>query len=304
MKPITKLLLAFELCSLAFCAETADKESKPESQEPVSASEQSTAKDIANYEKGGELERDPSEVPVDAPKDLKLILCIGQSNMAGRAKPTEADLQTVPNVYKLNRDDKWVAAKAPYHFDKAVAGVGPIDDFVKLYLKDHPEDNIGVIPCAVGGSAVSTWLPGNGKHEPGKNYSRALARAKIAQANGKFIAILWHQGETDAAKSSEDKLKGTYAERVKSVAEGLRRGLGNENIPFIVGEIGRWRRGDGDHAAKINPCINKVPQLIPLCACVSSEGLKNQDRHHFNREGQQKLAKRYYEAFQELTNEK
>ena len=48
----------------------------------------SSAQEIARYESGGELARDPAEKPVDAPKDMKLILCIGQSNMAGRATST------------------------------------------------------------------------------------------------------------------------------------------------------------------------------------------------------------------------
>ena len=73
----------------------------------------SSAQDIARLESGGELARDPAEKPVDAPKDMKLILCIGQSNMAGRAKPTDEDRSVVANAYKLNRDNKWVAAKTP-----------------------------------------------------------------------------------------------------------------------------------------------------------------------------------------------
>jgi len=63
----------------------------------------STADDIARYESGGQLAADPTEVPVDAPKDMRLILCIGQSNMAGRAKPTDEDRAVVMNAYKLNR---------------------------------------------------------------------------------------------------------------------------------------------------------------------------------------------------------
>lgn len=46
---------------------------------------------------------------------------------------------------------------------------------------------------------------------------RRRPRAKTAQENGEFVAVLWHQDETDAAK-----------------------------VPVIVGEIGRWMRNDGD----------------------------------------------------------
>lgn len=261
----------------------------------------STAADIARYERGGMLERDPAEVVVDAPKDMKLILCIGQSNMAGRGKFLDDDREIVPNAYKLNRDGQWVAAKSPYHFDKQVAAVGPVDDFVKLYLKDHPGESVGVVPCAVGGSAISTWAPA-GKNGTGKNFAVALERAKTATNNGRFIAILWHQGETDAAKSDAERLMKTYPGRVKAIAEALRRELGDDAIPFIVGEIGRWMRPDGDHAARINPCISKVAEIVPRCGVASSEGLTNQDRHHFDRESQRKLAARYYEQYKKLSH--
>ena len=114
----------------------------------------SSADDIARYEAVGELARDPAEKPVDAPKDMKLVLCMGQSNMAGRAKMSDADREVVPRAYKLDRDGRWVAAKAPYHFDKTVAAVGPVDEFVRRYLADHPGESIGVVPCAVGGESV------------------------------------------------------------------------------------------------------------------------------------------------------
>ena len=70
----------------------------------------SSADDIARYEAVGELARDPAEKPVDAPKDMKLVLCMGQSNMAGRAKMSDADRKVVPRAYTLDRDGRWVAA--------------------------------------------------------------------------------------------------------------------------------------------------------------------------------------------------
>ena len=80
----------------------------------------------------------------------------------------------------------------------------------------------------------------------------------------------------------------------------LRKELGEGDIPVIAGEIGRWMRPDGDHAARINPGIGKIPSLLPKSAVVSSEGLSNQDRHHFDREAQRILGGRYYDAFKSL----
>ena len=261
----------------------------------------STAQEIARFESGGALARDPAEKPVDAPKDMKLVLCIGQSNMAGRAKMSDADREVVPRAYKLDRDGRWVAAKAPYHFDKKVAAVGPVDEFVKRYLADHPGESVGVVPCAVGGSPLVSWTPGE-KGRRGANLRVALERARAAKANGSFIAVLWHQGETDAAKATAEQLAEYYPRDFKAMVEAVRGEIGD--VPVIAGEIGRWMRRDGDHAAKINPTINSLTNTVPNCAVVSSEGLKNQDAHHFDREGQRVLGGRYYDAFKKCQTPK
>ena len=46
--------------------------------------------------------------------------------------------------------------------------------------------------------------------------------------------------------------------------------------------------------------VDIIPSLLPRSAVVSSEGLANQDRHHFDREGQRILGGRYYDAFKSL----
>ena len=45
----------------------------------------STAEAIAAYEGTAETARDPAEKEVEAPKDMKLVLLVGQSNKIGRA---------------------------------------------------------------------------------------------------------------------------------------------------------------------------------------------------------------------------
>ncbi len=236
--------------------------------------------------------------PKAVPRDLHLILCIGQSNMAGRGAMTDADREPVANAFKFDRDNRWMPACAPYHFDKTVAAVGPVDGFVKRYLADHPGVSVGVVPCAVGGSGVSSWSASR-SGKKGKNLVTALARAQAASSNGTFVAVLWHQGETDAAKWDVARIAERYPGSVASVAQAVRAVVGAE-VPFIAGEIGRWMRKDGDHAGKINPAIRSLPQRIARCAVVSSEGLNAQDAHHFDREGQRVLGERYYEAWKEL----
>ena len=135
--------------------------------------------------------------------------------------------------------------------------------------------------------------------EKGKNLETALARAAAAATNGSYVAILWHQGETDAEKWSAARFRKEYVADVESVAQAVRKVTG-EDVPFLAGEIGRWLRKDGDHAERVNPFTNLIPTKVPHSAVVSSEGLANQDPHHFTRESQLELGARYYAAWKDL----
>src|SRR4051812_37821804 len=94
----------------------------------------------------------------DVPPKLKLFLLIGQSNMAGRGIPEAEDQQTHPRIWMLNKELSWVPAKDPMHFDKpAIVGVGPGFPFAKRLAEAYPSINIGLVPCAVGGSGIDDW---------------------------------------------------------------------------------------------------------------------------------------------------
>lgn len=66
-------------------------------------------------------DRNPGDVSLD------LYLLIGQSNMAGRGVITNKyKEQRNENVWMLNKENTWVPARNPLHFDKPkIAGVGP-----------------------------------------------------------------------------------------------------------------------------------------------------------------------------------
>ena len=54
-------------------------------------------------------------------------------------------------VGKLDKQNRWVPAVPPLHFDKPrIAGVGPGDGFGQALAEAFPKKTIGLIPCAVG----------------------------------------------------------------------------------------------------------------------------------------------------------
>ena len=217
-----------------------------------------------------------------------LILLVGQSNMSGRA-PLDSGEKTNPRILMLDRENQWVVAKDPLHFDKPkVAGVGPGLAFAKALLKHLPRgERIGLIPCAWGGSPISVWQPDSVylHHHP---YDEAVARTRAAMQDGVLTAILWHQGESD----NSPKKAAAYLDEVSQLVERLRHDLAAPGVPFIAGEIGYFHKEN-----YINPVIDKIPSVVPRSGVVSAKGLTDKgDKTHFNTASARELGKRYARA--------
>ncbi len=201
-----------------------------------------------------------------APKQMKLFLLIGQSNMAGRGKVEAQDQVVNPRIFMLTKDLQWVPAKDPVHFDKGSAGVGLCSQFARDVLKADPNATIGLIPCAVGGTSLDQWKTG------GPLNSTAVTRTKEAMKQGQLAGILWHQGESD---SGNPKNVATYADRLAVMIAQLRTDLQAEKVPVVLGEL--------IHEHKSNDSINVelavAAKKIPMCTLVSSEGLGKKQLH-------------------------
>jgi Carbohydrate esterase, sialic acid-specific acetylesterase len=222
-----------------------------------------------------------------APDGMQLFLLIGQSNMAGRGKVEPQDEATNPRIFMLTKERAWVPARDPVHFDKPVAGVGLCSEFARVLVKADAKITVGLVPCAVGGTSLDQWKPG------GKLYNEAVARAREAMKKGTLTGILWHQGEADSA---HEKVA-TYGERFAAMIAQLRKDLGEENVPVMVGELGRFRAA----STEFNEALPDVVKRVPRCALVSAEGLvANKDQLHFDAPSLRTFGTRYAEAFQKL----
>lgn len=221
-----------------------------------------------------------------APKDMKLFLLIGQSNMAGRGKVEPQDQVVNPKILMLTKDLQWVPAKDPLHFDKPAAGVGLGSQFARDVSKADPTATIGLIPCAVGGTSLDQWKAG------GALYKDAITRAKEAMKNGKLAGILWHQGESDSGSPAN---VASYADRFSTMIGQLRKDLQADKVPVVVGEL--------IHGYKTNDSINaQLPDAVKKVApsgLVSSEGLGNKALH-FNSADLRTFGQRYATEYLKL----
>jgi Carbohydrate esterase, sialic acid-specific acetylesterase len=224
----------------------------------------------------------------ETPRDLSLVLLIGQSNMAGRAAIEPQDIVPIPGVFKLDAESQWVPAIDPLHFDKPkVAGVGLGREFARTLVKARPGAQIGLIPAAVGGTSLDQWKVG------GELYNQALARLRVAQKSGKLVAILWHQGEAD---SSREERASSYASRWIVMMKQLRIDAGAPNVPIVAGEIGEYLHRTYAHV--VNEQIDSLPKLLDHVASAPVKGLTaGPDGLHFDSASQREFGRRYAAAF-------
>ncbi len=227
-------------------------------------------------------------------RDFHLYILAGQSNMAGRGKVQQQDMQTHPRVYVLNQDDEWEPAKDPLHFDKpGIVGVGPGLAFGKAMAEHKKRVKIGLIPCAAGGSPISSWTKG-GYHNQTKShpYDDALRRAGIAMQSGVIKGIIWHQGESDS-KPEQAKV---YQAKLEELIANFRRELGDDDLPFVVGTLGDFYVARNPNAKTINTILRKIPLTVTNTACADARSLTpKDDLVHFDAKSERELGRRYAE---------
>lgn len=221
--------------------------------------------------------------------NFHLYLLVGQSNMAGRGEIDSLSTPNNPRIVMLTKDNQWITAKDPLHFDKPkVVGVGPGLAFAKklLAFEEDKSVRIGLIPCAVGGTSIDMWQPGKDAYDRQYfPYDDAIKRLHVAMQDGVVKGIIWHQGEAD---SREERAK-VYIGKLQELIHRFRNEIGNPTVPFVAGELGYYR----DNYMLINRELKKLPETVPFSAVATSERLTHKgDGTHLNSESARKLGER------------
>ena len=224
------------------------------------------------------------------------FLLIGQSNAAGRGFLTEAEkLDTCGGRLKVLRNGRWQTMFRPVNPDRSFSGTCLAESFAKAYAEAHPDVEVGVIPCADGGTRISQWLPGE------LLFDNAVNCAKLAMRTSSLRGILWHQGEGDCAEDA----CGLYEERFIHMMDSLRRELNLPDVPILVGGLGSYlaQYAASPNLIKNHPVLNQILEKLGdeyhRCAFVSAEGLgSNPDFLHFSAASLQEFGLRYYKAFE------
>ncbi|GEM_PF-1065876 len=220
------------------------------------------------------------------------FLLLGQSNMAGYAKTQDSDRVEDPRVLVLGYDNnprlgrvtnEWDIACPPLH-PAWLDAIGPGDWFGKTMIQKVPAgDTIGLIPCAISGEKIETFMKSGGS-----KYDWIINRAKLAQQKGGVIeGIIFHQGESNNGDPN-------WPGKVATLVEDLRKDLNLGDVPFLPAEL-PYTGGCAGH----NKLVNQLPSLISNCYVVSANGLviDPDDTYnlHFSHDSTVTLGKRYAE---------
>ncbi|KAL0325510.1 UNVERIFIED_CONTAM: putative carbohydrate esterase [Sesamum radiatum] len=233
----------------------------------------------------------------NASQDKSIFILAGQSNMAGRGgidagvwnEYVPPECQSSPKILRLNSEHKWEEARPPLHRDIDIlkaCGIGPGLAFANSILKKNISiGDIGLVPCAIGGTQISQWRRGH------TLYKQLMSRAHAALQDGGIIrAILWYQGESDTRSQEDAKL---YKMRLAKLITDIRSDLKLPELPVILVAL----------ASAEGPYIDEVrnAQLgidLPNVKCVDAKGMKiGSDGLHLSTEGEVQVGQMMANAF-------
>ena len=224
------------------------------------------------------------------------FLLIGQSNMAGRGYIDEAH-EINPAHIRILRSGRWTCFHRPVQPDRAFSGVNLAESFAEKYVAEHGVE-VGLIPCADGGTCLDQWQVGS------LLYDNAVNCARLAQRTSTIAGVLWHQGESDC----RDGRQNFYYEKLEKIFASLRRDLDLYDVPFLVGGLGGFIEfyGNGSLAEGfrvVNPTLERFAKEHEMTGFVSAVGLKpNSDNLHFCADALYEFGLRYYDEFSKLEN--
>jgi len=221
------------------------------------------------------------------------FLLMGQSNMAGRGFLKEAAPIRDTHI-KMLRNGRWQVMSEPVNCDRPFAGINLSASFAWKWRQRHPEEEIGLIPCADGGSSLDEWMPGE------VLFDHAVFQAQLAQRTSRIEGILWHQGENDCPP---ERL-GCYEEKLERMIRELRSRLELSSVPFLIGGLGDYLPDCTLHdyfvnAPRFNEMLLHYAQTHENCYFVTAAGLQpNPDLLHFNAVSLRRFGLRYLAAYE------
>lgn len=239
------------------------------------------------------MEKKPEVIP--AKENLWVFILAGQSNMAGRGKVEPMDTISNPRILTINKTGELILAKEPLHFyEPTLTGLDCGLSFGKKLLNYIPDSvSILLLPTAVGGSAIQQWI-GDETYRNVSLFSNFKEKTAIGKQHGIIKAILWHQGESDAASPETIEI---YDKQLGVLFSKFRAEVGNPTLSICYGRLGPFSKTDKSWQA-INAKMEDYQKTDPFSYLIQTKNLNHKgDFIHFDAEGQRAMGISYAKAF-------
>lgn len=124
------------------------------------------------------------------------------------------------------------------------AGVSPGLSFGDALYAAYSDRDIGLVPCAKGGSSIQEWQLDRSKPQEDTLYGSCLLRIRAAQERGRVMGFLFYQGEADTTRFAKAD---RWGESFLRMVDDLRADLGDAGLPVIFAQLATVLPPDADH---------------------------------------------------------
>ena len=175
------------------------------------------------------------------PPKKQIFIISGQSNMSGRGGVIKNQNQqhwdgvvppeclSHPSILRLSATLQWELARESLHADidtKKTCGVGPGMPFANA-VRRRVGGVLGLVPCAVGGTAIKEWARGEELYE---NMVKRAKESVKGHEHSEIKALVWFQGESDTSTESDAE---AYKANMEKFIHNVREDLNLPSLPII-----------------------------------------------------------------------
>ena len=253
-----------------------------------------------------------------------IIIVAGQSNAEGSGFGPVGDIGAKQPAFQPDDRIQMMPCKANllggYGIQKVAEKVGSdgrvIGNFGLSFAREYIESGrlaegrkVLILQAAVGGTGFSDrhWGPQDDHYN---NMLKMIGTALALNPENEIKALLWHQGETDAALKANRQ---THAANLQALVWGVRSKAGIPDLPFVAGDfVQHWIGLTQDDAnltvREVQAAMRDVCGRVGAAAFVETDGINSnweddpdwQDSIHFSRAGLIALGTRYFEAYLDI----
>jgi|GEM_PF-1039766 len=251
-------------------------------------------------------------------RKIKLFILSGQSNMVGQGLSAELpeELLKQNNRLLMFEGGKWQPLRPLNSF------FGPEITFAHAMAKQYPDETIGIVKQAVGGTGVLAWHPqwtqekadltdDGKKGNLWQELTSKVHGAKTA-ADCQIMGFIWMQGGKDMLQMETGE---SYLRNLKALVDGIRDFTDSPDLPFVLGsyrtpavpdDVSNFDftelvvKGRPGYAAVLKAQQQAEVELAPA-KMIPLRNLETHPRNvHYNTQGQRQLGRLFAEGYVEL----